>query len=214
MTLHHWSVRRLLFPKCLAYPFSWGLLNGRRVPSVLHAEDWRHLNRRDKNDPTGVWYLRLQKDDFQREFLLIVFHQGGTLTGNFQGESAFDPSAVVLPPEDPNFNNNVISSPLSGVWQKTGRNTIAGMVLDMEYHNALTNGLPVLTILQFAKFQFTGTLRRSGDEMTFKARLTRYSPEGKEFSHMDFPNGTGTRISLEILPNTSDTLPLPPVPPQ
>ena len=65
------------------------------VPPVLHAEDW---HRRDKvHDPTGVWFLRLPIDPIQREFLLIVFHQGGTLTGNFQGESAFDPSAVVLP---------------------------------------------------------------------------------------------------------------------
>jgi hypothetical protein len=135
------------------------------------------------------------------------------ITGNLQGESAFDPSAVVLPPEDPNFNNNVISSPLSGVWQKTGRNTIAGMVLDIEYHNVLTNGFPALTVLQFVKFQFTGTLSRSGDEMTFKALLTRYDPTTrKAFSQTDFPSGTGTRISLEILPNTSDTLPLPPPP--
>ena len=105
------------------------------VAPVLHAEDWRHLNRRDKNDPTGVWYLRLPPDPIQREFLLVVFHEGGTLTGNFQGESAFDPTAVFPSPGDPNYFNNVISSPLNGVWQKTGRNTIAGMVLDMEYHN-------------------------------------------------------------------------------
>ena len=182
------------------------------VTQVLHAEDWRHLNRRDKNDPTGVWYLRLPPDPFQREFLLVVFHQGGTLTGDFQGASGFDPTAVFLPPEDPNFDNNVISTPFSGVWQKTGRNTIAGMFLDIEYHNAITNGVPTLTVLQFVKFQFTGTLSRSGDEMTFTALLTRYNPEGKEFSHMDFPNGTGTRIPLEILPKTSDTLPLPPPP--
>jgi hypothetical protein len=184
------------------------------VPLVLHAEDWRLLKRRDKNDPTGVWYLRLPKDPINREFFLIVFHQGGTLTGDFQGESGFDPRAVFLPPGDQNFVNNVISSPLSGVWQKTGRNTIAVMFVDIEYHNAIRdngNGLPDVSILQFAKFQFTGTLSRSGDEMTFtNARLTHYDPEGKETSHEDSINGAGTRIPLEILPNTSPTLPLPP----
>jgi hypothetical protein len=184
------------------------------VPLVLHAEDWRLLNRRDKNDPTGLWILRLPKDPIQREFLLVVFHQGGTLTADFQGESAFDPTAVFASPGDENFDNNVISSPLSGVWQKTGRNTIAGMLLDMEYHNLAptpTNP-PATPIMQFAKFQFTGTLSRSGDEMEFNALLTRYDPEGKQTRQTEFPNGTGTRIPLEILPNTSDTLPLPPLP--
>jgi len=42
---------------------------------------------------------------------IVVFHQGGTLTADFQGESAFDPSAVPLPPGDQNYDNNVISSP-------------------------------------------------------------------------------------------------------
>jgi hypothetical protein len=163
---------------------------------------------------TGVWFLRLPIDPLKREFLLIVFHQGGTLTGDFQGESAFDPSAVPLPPSDPNYDNNVISSPLSGVWQKTGRNTFAGMVLDIEYHNAFNPALnlpPDVSVLQFGKFQFTGTLSQSGDAMTFNALLTRYDPKGVKTSDMPF-TGTGTRIPLEILPNTSDTLPLPPIP--
>ncbi len=182
---------------------------------VLHAPDWDHINGRDKvHDPTGVWFLRLPIDPLQREFLLVVFHQGGTLTGDFQGESGFDPSAVPLPPTDPNYNNNVISSPLSGVWQKTGWNTFAGMVLDIEYHNAFNPALnlpPNVSVFQFAKFQFTGRLSQSGDAMTFNALLTRYNPQGEKTSDMSF-NGTGTRIPLEILPNTSDTLPLPSVP--
>jgi hypothetical protein len=66
--------------------------------SMLLAQDWDHINGRDKvHDPTGVWFLRLPIDPLQREFLLIVFHQGGTLTGDFQGESGFDPSAVPAP---------------------------------------------------------------------------------------------------------------------
>ena len=108
------------------------------VPPVLHAEDWDHLNGRDKvHDPTGVWFLRLPPDPLKREFLLIVFHDGGTLTGDNQGESGFDPSAVPLPSGDPNYNNNVLSTPFSGVWQKTGWNTFAGMTLDFEYHMRL-----------------------------------------------------------------------------
>ena len=160
--------------------------------------------------------LRLPPDPIQREFFLIVFHQNGTLTGNFQGESAFDPTAVFASPGDPTCQNNVLSSPLSGVWQKTGRNTFAGMVLDMEYHNLAPTATkpPATPILQFVKFQFTGTLSRSGDSMTFNALLTRYDPKGVKTTQMKFPNGTGTRIPLEILPKTSDTLPLPPPPPQ
>jgi hypothetical protein len=147
--------------------------------TVLQAQDWDHINGRDKaHDPTGVWFLRLPIDPLQREFFLIVFHQGGTLTGDFQGESGFDPSAVPLPPTDPNYNNNVISGPLSGVWQKTGWNTFAGMVLDIEYHNAF-NLPPNVSVFQFAKFQFTGRLSQSGDTMTFNALLTRYNPQGK-----------------------------------
>jgi len=207
ISIHPWGGKRLSQLLVLFVAFA-------LVPLVLHAEDWRLLNRRDKNDPTGVWYLRLPIDELQREFLLIVFHQGGTLTGNFQGESGFDPRAVFAKPGDENFNNNVISSPLSGVWQKTGRNTIAGMFLDMEYHNTITdngNGPPDVSILQFAKFQFTGTLSRSGDEMTFKSHLTHYKPNG-EFDSQEDSNGNGTRIPLEILPNTSNTLPLPKAP--
>jgi hypothetical protein len=126
---------------------------------VLPAQEWDHINGRDKlNDPTGVWYLRLPIDPLKREFLLVVFHQGGTLTGDFQGESAFDPSAVPKPPSDPDYDNNVISSPGSGVWQKTGWNTFAGMFLDIEYHNAFNPALnlpPDVSVFQFAKFQFT-----------------------------------------------------------
>ena len=54
---------------------------------VLQAQDWDHINGRDKvHDPTGAWILRFPKDFLQREFALIAFHKGGTLTGNIQGE--------------------------------------------------------------------------------------------------------------------------------
>jgi hypothetical protein len=192
------------------------------APTLFAQEwdHWDHLNGRDKiHDPTGAWFLRIPIDPLKREFLLVVFHKGGTLTSDFQGESAFDPSAVPLPPTDPNFGNNVLSSPGSGVWQKTGWNTFAGLLMDMEYHNAFNPALvpllpPDVSILQFAKFQFSGRLSPSGDTMTFNAHLTRYNPKGEAIpgTPSDSFKGTGTRIPLEILPFTSETLLLPPTP--
>jgi hypothetical protein len=182
------------------------------TPSMLLAEDWDHLNGRDKvHDPTGVWFLRQPIDPFKREFRLVVFHQGGTFTGDFQGESGFDPSSVPL---HPNSENTVITTPLSGVWQKTGWNTFAGMFLVMEYYNSFdpASGLPPdVSVFVFAKIQINGRLSPSGDAMTFNGFLTHYDPQGKKTSQEPF-NGTGTRIPLEILPNTSDTLLLPPIP--
>ena len=177
---------------------------------VLHAEDWDHLSGRDKlHDPTGVWFLRTPADPLKREFLLVVFHQGGTLTGDNQGESGFDPSSVPLPKSE----NSVISTPLSGLWQKTGWNTFAAMALVMEYYNSFNpavDSVPNVSVFVFAKIQFTGRLSQSGDAMTFNGLLTHYDPQGKKKGDPEPFNGAGTRIPLEILPNTSDTLPLPP----
>ena len=178
--------------------------------SMLLAEDEDHINGRDKvHDPTGVWFLRLPPDPLKREFLLIVFHQGGTLTGDNQGESGFDPSSVPLPKSE----NSVISTPLSGLWQKTGWNTFAAMAQDMEYYNSFNpavDSFPDVSVFQFAKLQFTGRLSPSGDAMTFNGFLTHYDPQGKKKGDSVPFNGAGTRIPLEILPNISDTLPLPP----
>jgi hypothetical protein len=78
---------------------------------TLFAEEWDHLNGRDKDhDPTGTWLIR--NDAPGSPIILNVFHKGGTVTGDIQGESAFVPG--VLPP------NSVINSPESGVWQKIG----------------------------------------------------------------------------------------------
>ena len=83
------------------------------APAVLHAQDWDQINGRDKvHDPTGAWLIR--NDSEGAPFILTVFHKGGTLTGDIQGESAFDPAAT-NPPKPP---SNVINSPESGVWQK------------------------------------------------------------------------------------------------
>jgi hypothetical protein len=79
-------------------------------------------------------------------FILTVFHKGGTLTGDIQGESAFDPAAT-KPPLPP---ANVINSPESGVWQKTGWKTFAVTLLTIEYQVDPPNA----TFFQFDKVQF------------------------------------------------------------
>ena len=63
------------------------------VPA-LHAQEWDHINGRDKaHDPTGTWLIR----NSEGQFILTVFHKGRTLTGDIQGENAFDPSATKPP---------------------------------------------------------------------------------------------------------------------
>jgi hypothetical protein len=92
------------------------------APSVTLAQD----NGSHKlNDPTGAWLIR----GSEGQFILTVFHKGGTLTGDTQGESAFDPAST----NPPKTLFNVINSPESGVWHKTGRNTFAATFLTMEY---------------------------------------------------------------------------------
>jgi len=96
------------------------------APSVTLAQVEDHINGSHKlNDPTGAWLIR----GSEGQFILTVFHKGGTLTGDTQGESAFDPAST-NPPKTP---LNVINSPESGVWHKTGRNTFAATFLTMEY---------------------------------------------------------------------------------
>ena len=113
------------------------------APPVLQAQDWDHLNVRAKiHDPTGAWLIR--NDSEGSPFILTVFHEGGTLTGDVQGESAF--LAGSPPPL------NVINSPESGVWKKTGAKTFAVTFLTIEYQ--VTPPTPPLN--QFDKVQFTG----------------------------------------------------------
>jgi hypothetical protein len=199
------------------------------TPPALLAQEWDHwdhINGRDKvHDPTGAWLVRFKipKDPIlNRQFLLIVFHKGGTLTQDVQGESGFDPSAVPLPPSNENFGNNVISTPLSGVWQKTGWNTFAGTLVTIEYHNAFnpaTDTNPSVLLLQFTKEQFIGRLTESGDQMVLsEVRLTHFGLDGKEITDNKgiprvqvFP-ANGVRIPLEILPDTTHTLPIPQLP--
>jgi len=174
---------------------------------VLVAQDWDHINGRDKaHDPTGAWLLK--GDAEGSPFILTVFHKGGTLTGDLQGESAFDPGAK--PP------SNVINSPESGVWQKTGWNTFAVTFLTMEYQLDTSTNPPSAPLFQFDKVQFTGFLKDSGDRMEITAAvITNFDAKGKLIGVpiKFFTTVRGVRIPLEVLPNTSHQLPIP-QPPQ
>jgi hypothetical protein len=185
------------------------------TPSMLLAQAGNQLKGRDKaHDPTGAWFLRTSLDiaTTQAVFALIVFHQGGTVTGNIQGESAFDPSAVPAPPGTENYNNNVISTPSSGVWQKTRSNTFAATLMDIEYHVS-TNPEPGVPVAQFTIQQYSGKITGGGDTMELTGRFTHYDEQGNlTFSHP--VNASGVRIPLTILPNSIDKLPIPPEPPQ
>jgi hypothetical protein len=176
------------------------------APPVLHAQEWDHINGRDKaHDPTGAWLLNTPSG-----FSLTVFHKGGTLTGDLQGESAFDPAATKTP--SPPFN--VINSPESGVWQKTGWNTFAVTFLTMEYQVDTSTGTLSAPLYQFDKAQYTAILTDSGDKMEVTAAVvTFFNPDGSLKESITVPVKThGVRIPLEVLPNTSHSLPIPPIP--
>jgi hypothetical protein len=176
------------------------------VPPVLLAQDEDHINGRDKvHDPSGTWLII---GNVGPGFLLITFHKGGTLTEDFQGESAFDPAAV----NPPTPNLNVITSPQHGVWQKTGWNTFATTLVDIEYQVQAKGNAPVF---RFDKYQYTGKLSESGDKMTLDGLVTFFDPDGNQLPPTEgVPfKINGVRIALEVLPNTSHTFPLPTPPP-
>jgi hypothetical protein len=100
----------------------------------------------------------------------------------------------------------VINSPESGVWQKTGWNTFALTLLTIEYQG------PDGAFYQFDKTQYTGFLNGSGDRMEItEAAITFFNEKGELIGGpIKIPTkGHGVRIPLEILPHTSDTLPIP-----
>jgi hypothetical protein len=170
------------------------------TPAMLLADDEDHINGRDKvHDPTGAWLIR--NDAEGSSFILTVFHKGGTLTGDVQGESAFVPGGQVP--------SNVINSPESGVWQKTGWKTFAATLLTMEYQ-VQVNPLSA-PLFQFDKVQFTGVLNESGDRIELTAAISFYDSSGNQIGDtIQVPTKAhGVRIPLEILPNTSHTLPIP-----
>jgi hypothetical protein len=165
---------------------------------TLFADDWDHMDGRDKDhDPTGAWLIRNREG----AFILTVFHKGGTLTGDAQGESAFIPG--VKPPE------NVIISPESGVWQKTGWKTFAATFITLEY-----DPNPPFALFQFDKVQFTGVLNKSGDQIELTALVTLFDPDGNQRPPKEGirDKANGIRIPLEILPSTAHSLPVPATP--
>ena len=114
ISIDHWGCKRptrllaLILALALAAP-------------VLSAQESNRRGERDRDhDPTGAWLLNwdVSFGVVPGPFVLNVFHEGGTLTGDIQGESAFDPAAT----SEPTSDFNVITSPQSGVWQKKGRN--------------------------------------------------------------------------------------------
>jgi hypothetical protein len=169
------------------------------LPPVLHAQNQDQGNRPNKvNDPTGAWLIR--NDAEGSGFVLTVFHRGGTLTGDFQGESAFVPGAS--PPL------NVIETPESGVWGKTGAKTFAVTILTIEYQSTL----PTVPLFQFDKLQFTGFLYESGDRMEITDILITFFDQNGQLKGQPVKIPTkahGVRIPLEVLPSTSTTLPIP-----
>ena len=111
-------------------------------------------------------------------------------------------------------SQNVIETPESGVWQKTGWNTFAVTFLTIEYH-VQVNPLSA-PLFEFDKVQFTGVLKESGDKMDItKALIKNFNPDGSlKATFGPFHNIVyGVRLPLEVLPKSSHALPLP-SPPQ
>ena len=182
------------------------------TPSMLLAQESDDLKGRDKaHDPTGAWFLRtslhIPLPSSPAAFSLIVFHRGGTVTGNLQGESAFDPSAVPVAPDHPDYNNNVISSPQSGVWQKTRSNSFAATLMIIEYHVS-TNPEPGSPVLRFSTLQYSGKLTGGGDEMELTGKVTHYDENGNQEDNFSF-KANGVRIPLKLLPNSINQLTIP-----
>jgi hypothetical protein len=212
ISIGHWGCSRLI--RLLA------LILALAVASpVLLAQKSDTLNGRDKHDPTGAWLIRtsLTTPTGNQLIQLAVFNSGGTCTQDIQGESGFDPGAVV----DPNSTLNIITSPQSGVWQKTpstGSNTFAATLLAMEYQNIVppAPAFPSTPLFRFDKVQYTGKLNQSGDGMELSALLTFFDEQGNRIDAEGKPstdfvvkfNANGVRIPL-----TGNSLPIPPIPP-
>jgi len=172
---------------------------------MLQAQDWDQINGRDKvHDPTGAWLITAGNE----QFALITFHRGGTVTEDVQGESAFDPAAVN--PPNPPFN--VQTSPQHGVWQKTGWKTFAATLVAIQA--GVDTSIEASTLFRFDKFQYTGKLSESGDQIDLTLVFSAYDVNGNQILGPLPPlNFKGVRVPLEILPHTGTTLPVPVVSP-
>jgi hypothetical protein len=150
------------------------------------------------------FYWLIRNDAEGSPFILTIFHKGGTLTGDIQGESAFDPAAT-KPPLPP---MNVQNSPESGAWQKTGSNTFAVTFLTIENQVDPPNA----TFYQFDKVQFIGFLTDSGDSMEITdAVITNFNSKGELIGEpiKISTKAHGVRVPFEILPFTGRSLPIP-----
>ena len=108
----------------------------------------------------------------------------------------------------------MIISPESGVWQKTGWDTVAATFLTIEYQVDTSTNPPSAPLFQFDKVQFTGVLNESGDRMELTALVTLFDPDGNQLPPKEGirDKANGIRIPLEILPSTAHSLPIPPIP--
>jgi hypothetical protein len=121
--------------------------------------------------------------------------------------------------DNPDSVNNVITSPLHGVWQKISWNAFAATLLAMQYHistNPSSFGSP---LFRFDKVQYSGKLTGSGDTMELSSVLTFFDENGNQLNPDGTPgtenvssNANGVRIPLEVLPKTGHSLRFPPFP--
>ena len=182
ISIEHWGGKQLI--RVLAL-----LLALAVAPPMLRANGL---------DPTGAWLLKWIVGDplvVKNPFVLNVFHQGGTLTGDIQGESAFDPATTTVP-QSP---FNVISSPQSGVWQKTGWNTFAATFWVIEYR-VITKPEPDSPLFQLSKVQYTGTLTHFGNKLDLDVLIVHYNESGTEIGKRAKFKADGVRITLKGVP--------------
>jgi hypothetical protein len=208
ISIDHWGGKRLI--RLLLLILALAL-----AAPVLLAQESDRLTGRNKHDPTGAWLLRTPITDpaGNPQFAIAVFNRDGTITQNIQGQSAFDPAATTDP--DPDNFSNIITSPQSGVWQKTGQNTFAATLLAIESRILILPppASPAGPLFRFDKLQYTGTLNKAGDTMEITAVGTFFDEQGNQ---LDPREGTppftitGVRIPLVILPKIAHTLPTPP----
>lgn len=152
-------------------------------------------------DPTGAWLIKWYFSlgvPFEEGILVLnVFHQGGTLTGDVQGESAFDPHATIKPKSP----LNVISSPQSGVWKAGPGNTFEATFWVIAYE--VQTKPPGSPLFQLSKVHYTGSLI-DPDQMEFDVTINHYNSSGDEINidlNSEPLRARGVRIPLKGLPS-------------
>jgi hypothetical protein len=93
--------------------------------------------------------------------------------------------------------------------------TFAVTFLTIESQVDTSTNPPSAPLFQFEKVQFTGVLNESGDRMELTALVTFFDANGNQLPPKEGirDKASGIRIPLEILPHTSDALPVPTPPP-